>query len=329
MNAPISYPTESAPHPLIARFAGDLAKVWPEGEKIGLAVSGGPDSLALLLLADAVMPGLVEVATVDHGLRPESASEAAMVAELCSGHGIPHEILPVKVLPGNVQDQARIARYKALGEWAQRRGLGAIATAHHADDQAETLVMRLNRASGVSGLAGVRVRGAVPGTDITVIRPLLAWRRSELGELISAAGLEAVDDPSNGDERFDRVKIRQALQNCDWLDVPALALSASHLAEADNVIVWAVLREWDERVRATEDGIYYRPYAPALIQLRVLQRAIAILGGEPRGSDAARLLGRLQMGRDGTLAGVVARVQPDGEWVFRREPPRRAGTIRH
>ena len=92
--------SESAPHPLIARFAGDLARIWPEGERLGLAVSGGPDSLALLLLAEAVMPGRVEVATVDHRLRAESASEAAMVAELCAGHGIPHEILPGQVPQG-------------------------------------------------------------------------------------------------------------------------------------------------------------------------------------------------------------------------------------
>ena len=75
--APASPAAEGTPHPLIARFAGDLARIWPEGDKLGLAVSGGPDSLALLLLAEAVMPGRVEVATVDHGLRPESTSEAA------------------------------------------------------------------------------------------------------------------------------------------------------------------------------------------------------------------------------------------------------------
>lgn len=321
MNAPV----ETAPHPLIARFAGDLARVWPEGERLGLAVSGGPDSLALLLLADAVMPGRVEVATVDHRLRPESASEAAMVAELCSGHGIPHEILPVKVPQGNLQDAARMARYRALGEWATRRGLPAVATAHHADDQAETLIMRLNRASGVAGLAGVRARGAIPGTHIALLRPLLGWRRSELAELVSAAGLDPADDPSNADLRFDRVKVRRALKDCDWLDVPALAMSASHLAEAEGVMLWATQREWDEHVRVTEDAIHYRPFAPRAIRLRIIGRAIAMLGGRPRGGDIAKLLNRLRIGRDGTLAGVVARSQPGGEWLFRREPPRRGG----
>ncbi len=317
--------SESAPHPLIARFAGDLARIWPEGERLGLAVSGGPDSLALLLLAEAVMPGRVEVATVDHRLRAESASEAAMVAELCAGHGIPHEILPVQVPQGNLQDMARLARYQALGEWARRRGLGAIATAHHADDQAETLIMRLNRASGIAGLAGVRLRTNVPGSDLPLLRPLLGWRRADLGELVRAAGLDAVQDPSNEDVRFDRVRIRKALQDCDWLDVTALAMSASHLADAEGVMVWATQREWNEAVQVSEDAIVYRPMAPAAIRLRIVGRVIALLSGIPRGGDVAKLINRLAAGRDGTLAGVVARVDRDGTWVFRKEPPRRGG----
>jgi len=299
--------------------------LWPEGQKLGLAVSGGPDSLALLLLAEAVMPGRVEVATVDHRLRAESASEAAMVAELCAGHKIPHEILSVKVPQGNVQDMARMARYRALGDWARRRELGAIATAHHADDQAETLIMRLNRASGVAGLAGVRARGNVPGTDLPLLRPLLGWRRAELAEIVKAAGLLPADDPGNRDMRFDRVRIREALKGCDWLDVRAMAVSASHLADAEGVMVWAAQREWNEAVTVSEDSILYRPGAPRAIRLRIVGRAIAMLGGIPRGGDVARLINRLQAGKDGTLAGVVARSAADGSWRFRREPPRRGG----
>lgn len=295
---------------------------------MGLAVSGGPDSLALLLLAEAVLPGQVEVATVDHRLRAESASEAAMVAELCAGHRIAHEILPVKVPQGNVQDMARLARYRALAEWAKRRKLGAIATAHHADDQAETLIMRLNRASGVAGLAGVRARGKVPGTDLPLLRPLLGWRRSELAEIVEAAGLLAVQDPSNQDVRFDRVKIRQALEGCDWLDVRAMAMSASHLAEAEGVMIWAAQREWDEAVTVSEDSVRYLPKAPHAIRMRIVGRAIAMLGGVPRGGDVAKLIARLSAGKDGTLAGVVARCQQDGSWLFRREPPRRGGANR-
>src|SRR3569833_2120210 len=149
------------PHALIARFAGELAQIWPHGERLGLAVSGGPDSLALLLLAKAAIPERVEAATVDHGLRPESAREAAMVAELCAAYGIPHRILTVKVARGNLQDKARAARYAALGNWMAERGLSALATAHNADDQAETLLMRLNRGFGEDGHAGVRALSVV------------------------------------------------------------------------------------------------------------------------------------------------------------------------
>jgi tRNA(Ile)-lysidine synthase len=324
--APKSPASEGTPHALIARFAGDLARLWPEGDRLGLAVSGGPDSLALLLLAEAVMPGKVEVATVDHGLRPESTSEAAMVAELCAGHGIPHRMLQVKVGAGNLQDRARAARYAALGKWMRERGLAALATAHHADDQAETLVMRLNRGSGLAGLAGVRARGNVPGTRLPLLRPLLGWRRAELGEIVAAAGLAPVADPSNEDERFDRARIRKALREVDWLDVTALSVSAAHLAEAEAVLQWAAQREWKERVETGEGEIRYRPLAPQPIRLRVVMRAIAMLGGNPRGSAAARLMTRLFNGKDSTLAGVVARVDGD-VWSFRREPPRRVETL--
>lgn len=309
-------------HRLIARFSGDLARLWPEGDRLGLAVSGGPDSLALLLLAEAALPGRVEVATVDHGLRPESTSEAARVLELCAGHGIPCEMLQVKVGAGNLQDQARMARYRALAEWVKRRELTALATAHHADDQAETLIMRLNRASGVGGLAGVRERTNVPGTDLVVLRPLLTWRRQELMDFVAEAGLLPVQDPSNHDDRFDRVRIRKALAEADWLDIPALAQSASHLAEAEGVMIWAAQREWQERVEVGEGEIRYRPFAPPAIRLRVVLRAIALLGGDARGGSVAKLMKRLALGKDSNLAGVIVRT--DGQcWTFRKEPPRR------
>jgi tRNA(Ile)-lysidine synthase len=320
--APPSPAIEQAPHKLIARFAGDLARLWPEGDKLGLAVSGGPDSLALLLLAEAVMPGKVEVATVDHGLRPENISEASMVAELCAAHGIPHRMLQVKVGPGNVQAQARAARYGAMAGWMKERGLAALATAHHADDQAETLMMRLNRGSGLAGLAGVRPRTALPGTRLVLLRPLLGWRRAELADLVSAAGLDPAQDPSNDDPRFDRVRIRKALREADWLDVVAVSQSAALLSEAEAVMQWASEREWRERVEVVEGEVRYRPLAPQPIRLRVVMRAIAMLGGTPRGSSTARLMARLANGKDANLAGVIARV--DGQlWTFCREPPRR------
>jgi tRNA(Ile)-lysidine synthase len=152
---------ELRPDPeLIARFAADLAALRRNCAPFGLAVSGGPDSMALLLLAHAALPGAIEAATVDHGLRAEAAAEAEFVASICASLGVPHVTLGVRLAPGNLQSEARVARYSALADWACERGIGAIATAHHADDQAETLLLRLGRASGVAGLAGVRAVGS-------------------------------------------------------------------------------------------------------------------------------------------------------------------------
>ena len=148
-------------------------------------------------MAQAALPGQIAAATVDHGLRAESAGEAAMVAEFCGELGVPHATLAVTLAPGNLQAEARAARYAALAGWMAEQGLSALATAHHADDQAETLLLRLGRGSGVAGLAGVRASGTVPGTNLALLRPLLGWRRAELAAVVAAAGMTAVQDPSN------------------------------------------------------------------------------------------------------------------------------------
>lgn len=313
---------------LIERFAADLAAVWPgaaaEDNRLGLAVSGGPDSLALLLLAAQAMPGRVAAATVDHGLRSESAAEAAFVGQVCADLGVPHKTLTVFVEPGNLQAEARSARYGALAEWLATDGLSALATAHHADDQAETLLLRLNRASGVAGLAGVRARGLVPGTRLPLLRPLLGWRRSELAAVVAGAGLTAIDDPSNRSDRFDRARLRKALAGADWIDVPALAQSAAHLADADSALDWAAAREWAEQVERTPMGITYRPQAPRAVALRVLARIVAELDGEaPRGSAVARLFDALLARQPASIGGLVARAMPGG-WSFGKAPKRRA-----
>jgi tRNA(Ile)-lysidine synthase len=309
---------------LIARFAGDLAPLWQDGGKLGLAVSGGPDSLALLLLAGAALPRRFEAATVDHQLRPESAAEAAAVAAICASLGVPHETLKVDVAPGNIQSEARSARYAALADWAAAQDLKALATAHHADDQAETLLLRLNRASGVAGLAGTRARGVVPGTALPLLRPLLAWRKDELAVIVTAAGIEPAQDPSNTDDRFDRARLRKALAQADWLDVPAIAASAAHLADADAALDWAARREWSECVSAEGLGMTYRPQAPRAIALRVLARIVTQLGGEEvRGGAVARLFDALVEGRTTSIGHLVARPGLGG-WTFTKAPARRA-----
>jgi tRNA(Ile)-lysidine synthase len=313
----------SPPPELVSRFTEALERLSPEGGRLGLAVSGGPDSLAMLLLAEATIPGRFEVAAVDHGLRAEAADECAMVAELCAARGLRCSVLRVSVETGNLQAKARDARYAALAIWAEQRGLGAVATAHHADDQVETLLMRLNRGSGIAGLAGVRERGLVPESELPLIRPLLGFSRAELASVVARAGLIPVADPSNADDRFDRVRVRKALGSSNWLDPAGLAASAGHIAEADAALEWTATREWGEQVSVRDNEIRYRPRAPRAVAMRVAARAIATLGGPPRGADLARLIDRLQAGGGGNLAGVLVTAE-HADWVFRAEPPRRS-----
>jgi tRNA(Ile)-lysidine synthase len=304
------------------RFAADLARLWPEGGRLGLAVSGGPDSLALMLLAQAAIRGRFAVATVNHGLRPEAAGECAMVEQVCAERSIPCAVIAIEVGAGNVQAAARAARYAALAEWAEDSKLSALATAHHADDQAETLVMRLNRASGLAGLAGVRARGKAPCSRLALLRPLLGWRRAELAAIVAGSGLAPALDPSNADEAYDRVRVRNALAGAEWLDVEALAASAAHLADADEAVAWMVEREWDENVSVVDGAIRYEPAAPRAVVLRVVARIVSGFDGQARGGAIAQLVEQLEEGAGGNVAGVAARVEKGG-WSFRPETPRR------
>ncbi|HEY8434100.1 MAG TPA: tRNA lysidine(34) synthetase TilS [Sphingomicrobium sp.] len=319
------------PAETIERFRRDLDALVPPDTPIGVAVSGGPDSLALLLLAAQARPARVEAATIDHALRPESRAEAEMVAALCERLGVPHAILTAnwEEKPSTaIQERARAIRYKLLGEWARNRRLGALATAHHLDDQAETLLMRLTRGAGVRGLAGMR-RVARPGPQaLAIVRPLLGWRHSELEDVCASAGVEAVADPSNEDEQFERVRIRKALASAEWLDAAALAASAAHLAQADAALHWATDLEWKHHVTAGGGSIVYRPDGPREIRRRVIRRAILALategGGELRGREIDQVIGALRTGRRATLRGVLCVGGP--EWRFSRAPARRART---
>jgi tRNA(Ile)-lysidine synthase len=315
---------------LVERFRADLDALIEAGERIGIAVSGGPDSLALLMLAAAARRDDIEAATVDHGLRAGSREEAEMVAGICERLGVPHAILAIEWdLPPSsaIQEQARVVRYGALAQWAREAQLGALVTAHHLDDQAETLVMRLNRGSGVRGLAGMRRRSGVPGDkDLPLLRPLLGWRRSELERICTDGQVSPPTDPSNADERHERVRVRQALRNADWLDPEALAKSAANIAAADEALEWATEREWSEAVEVTDGGIVYRAStAPIEIIRRVVARAIATLGTEGatdelRGRELDRLIADMQQCNTTTLRGVLCTGGLD--WTFTTAPPR-------
>ena len=321
---------------LVARFKAALDRLNPSGGTIGLAVSGGPDSMAMLLLAVEAIPGGFEVATVNHGLRPEAKGECALVVAACEARGVPCKVLSVEVGEGNVQAKARRARYDALGGWARRQGLASVATAHHADDQAETLLMRLNRASGIDGLAGIRERlempfdGFGPGTIFPLIRPLLGFRRAELLGVVDAAGLPFATDPSNADEAYDRVRMRTALADAEWLDPGAIAASAGHLADALEALNHAFEPFFRDCMRYREhDGevdiwLTLPADTPRYFRFAAVDRALRGVGGDPRGGEVARLVERLDRGESGNVAGALVTVE-GGEWHFRREPPRRSG----
>ena len=310
---------------IVERFAADLSELFPADARLGIAVSGGPDSLALLLLAAAARPGQVEAATIDHGLRAESADDAAMVAGVCEHLSIPHRTLladwPEAPLT-NVQAAARAMRYRLLNDWAIERGLSTVATAHHADDQAETLLMRLLRGAGVGGLGATRAIRPL-SNQVQLVRPLLGWRKSELVELVGAAGLNPVDDPSNRDPRHDRSRIRNLLQNADWADPARLAASASALRDADEALDWALAPLIASRISRDDDAVLIEPLdLPRELKRRLLLVAFAEFAAPPpRGPDAMRALDALERGETVTLSGLKLEGGP--RWRLSLEPPRR------
>lgn len=322
-----------------------MDRLWPEEDRsgpLGLAVSGGPDSLALLLLGAAYMPGQIAVMSIDHGLREEARREVALVEHVCAALGVPFACAKVKVGAGNLQARAREARYKALGAWAadQRpnQNLGAVATAHHRDDAAETLLMRLARGSGLAGLAGVREWTHVPGyTDLPLIRPLLGMGKAELEGVVEICGITPVRDPSNTNTAFDRVRVRQHLAEHDWLDADALAASAQHLAEGWRALEWYAQNDWEEMVtlEETPEGLpQYRYFCnvPRAIQVETVLRIVGELGGRVTRSEAGTAADRLWRGENASLGQVLARCDIERVakvgvemrvWRFAPEPPRR------
>ena len=308
---------------LVARFAADLEPLAPPGTKLGIAVSGGPDSLALLLLAAAGRPGHIEAATVDHQLRPESGVEAEFVRGICERLGGRHATLTVKVAAGaSLQAQARTARYKALGDWAIERGLDAVATAHHVDDQAETLLMRMARGAGLGGLVAVRHKRSLEA-GVTLIRPLLGWRRAELAAIVAAAGLEAIQDPANRDPRHDRSRFRGMLAEADWADAERLAASARWLAEADEALEWALKPLLESRiVRRGSVLAVDAEGLPREMQRRLLLHGFDLMGAHrPRGPELDRARKALRAGKTATLAGL--KLEPGPPWMLSAEPARR------
>ena len=303
---------------------------------VGVAVSGGSDSTALLCLAQewGEATGVrVVAATVDHGLRPEAAEEARTVARICERLGVAHAVLQWRGWDGsgNVQAEARAARYRLLAEWGRRAGLDCILLGHTMDDQAETLLMRLGRRAGVDGLAAMATRFERAGQVFG--RPLLGQRRAQLRAMLRARGIAWIEDPSNEDARFDRVKARQALAGLAGIGIDAEALSvvSANLGEVRTALDWQVAQVAREgvRIEAGDLCIALAPFAemPGEIRRRLLVEGLLwVAGGDyaPRREPVQRMLAQIAEGQGGTLAGCVLTVRGD---VLRigREPAAVAG----
>ncbi|MFA5122552.1 tRNA lysidine(34) synthetase TilS [Zavarzinia sp.] len=293
-----------APEPAAtARFTTALDRLAPP-PRLALAVSGGADSLALLLLADAwsgLAPGrTLDILTVDHGFRPEAAAEAERVAALARRLGHGHTVLrPAAPLPRRgLEAAARAARYALLGDWCRRAGVTALLTGHSRDDQAETLLLRLQRGSGLDGLAAMAPASALPG--LRLLRPLLDFSRAELTGLVEAAGWIPVADPMNEDARFARVAVRRAIATLG-LDAAGLAATAARL-QRDRAAIEAAAAEIACRAFTLDAwgvaSIDRRALAgaPAPFVERALGRLIRAVGGgayPPRRERLDRLAERL------------------------------------
>jgi tRNA(Ile)-lysidine synthase len=259
-----------------------------------LAVSGGPDSTALMMLmarwraARRRGPKLIAV-TIDHGLRPEAKREAAAVAKLARKLNVAHRILRwrgAKPKTG-LQQAARQARYRLLAQAAGDVGASHIVTAHTRDDQAETVLIRMSRGSGIAGLAAMNRMSPVPGAPaLRLLRPLLGLPKARLVATLKAANIRFAEDPSNRDPRFTRARLRGLMPVLaeEGLDARRLALLAQRARRAEAAIEAAVDRSVRELMAEMADGISLEARRftalPAEIGLRLICRAVAGLGDE-------------------------------------------------
>ena len=310
-------------------------------ERILLAVSGGPDSVALMLLAAqwAGRPGRrIEVATVDHGLRAGSAAEAALVGDWARALGFAHhDLMWSGDKPSSrVQERARAARYALLADCAVTTGAQAIVTAHHADDQAETVLFRLTRGTGVAGLSGMAEISACG--PVSLARPLLKASKADLEQICRDAGHPFLSDPSNDWEKFARARLRRlapvlAEQGLDREALTRLGRRAGRASTALDFYAQSTRRN----ACVGRDDVSARFHAaslaeaPAEIVLRMLAMEIARLSpAAPIRLERLERLGELLAaalsgGRRfrATLAGVLIETRKN-ELILRHAPPRQS-----
>ena len=355
--------TSATAAPLTAAEAALLFEPLSDEPALIVAVSGGPDSVALLgLLSEWARdpgPALLAV-TVDHGLRPAAADEARHVGMLCAGLGVAHRI---RIWDGDkpaaaLQERARDARYRLLAEEARLAGATAIVTAHSADDQAETVLMRMAAGSSLTGLAGMARRSVMHG--IGLARPLLAIAKSRLIATCVARDLAFVKDPSNDDPRFTRIRWRRLLPHlaAEGLTASRIGQLARRLARSEAALAhqaklaldqFSLPAAWpgegppDAAAKDRPAGLHRLDFAglcaePDEIVIRVLALALAAVPDRAAQADAGPRLGRLEdcaqalgaAAREGralrrTLGGLRLSLAADGVLTVAREGARRRG----
>ncbi|PUB18546.1 tRNA lysidine(34) synthetase TilS [Yoonia sediminilitoris] len=298
-------------------------------QRIAVAVSGGGDSMALL----HVLAGLVRqtgqqlhAVTVDHGLRAASADEAAFVCDQCAKLGVVHETLRWErtATTGNLQDQARVARYDLMSRWAADNQISHVLLGHTATDQAETFLLRLGRASGIDGLSGMRPRWTERG--VTFLRPFLSHERATLRDYLTRHEVVWIDDPSNEDIRFDRVKARQALIALAPLGISVADLNrVSQNLHAELDVILAAAQDAATQIVSLDRGdvvldcARFAALLPAL-RRRLLVRSIMWVSSAryaPRARSIARVDAAITEGKSTTLGGCRITVKDNGARVSR------------
>jgi tRNA(Ile)-lysidine synthase len=304
---------------LIKAFGSSLANLWPTGRKkrFLLAVSGGGDSMAMMHVAShwaRENKHECSVITIDHGLRADSAAEAEIVCKVAGELGLVHQTVKWTGWDGygNTQMQAREARYQLI---EQHRGdCSVILMGHTLDDQAETFLLRLKRGSGVDGLAAMPAKRYV-GSQVSgywILRPFLGLSRESLRSFLKGKGHKWIEDPSNDDERFDRIEIRKNMSRLTDLGITQelLALTASHMGRARSALntqtqelagLAVELDNGDLLIDSQKFGMAHQE-----IQYRLFSKALGWVASQtykPRFDALERILGNVLLGQAQTLHG--------------------------
>jgi tRNA(Ile)-lysidine synthase len=300
---------------------------------VALAVSGGSDSTALMRLAkswaDSQQPDLqLTILTVDHGLRPEAAEEGRRVHGWASSLGLSHHVLEWQgpKPETSIQARAREARYGLMAGWCRDNGAGMLLTGHTLDDQAETVLMRLERSLSPGSLSGIAAQGNWDG--LALLRPLLKVRREALRGYLTAIGQDWIEDASNEDRRYERVRVRHALAGLHSQHVTPERLAA--LAEASartNLLLETLAEQWlCNWLKEEEAGICHVPKEPFLVlpealQQHILARIVRHYGGGQAEPEAEELRRLARWVADGpvrcTLGGALLGRRKQGFWAAR------------